>query len=215
MGTSAEGASWPDSALDLRLIIGSTPGLIHTGRPDGHLDFFNQTWLRYVGQPLEQLEGWRWTAFIHPDDVAEIVRKWRASLASGEPFLHEARVLRADGEYRWMLHHKVALRNEQGQVVKWYGSSIDIEDRKRAEDKVRAQELELRQVLDFTPQLIAVFGPDRERLYANRVALDYLGIRLAEWRRGAKSPEPPDSPESHEIRLSVPDLDRMLINDHL
>ena len=58
---------------------------------------------------------------------------WRASLASGEPFLHETRVRRADGVYRWMLHHKIAVRDEHGNIVKWHGSSIDIEDRKRAE----------------------------------------------------------------------------------
>ncbi len=123
--------------LDLRAVINSTPGLIHTSKPDGYLDFFNQTWLTYVGKPLEHLLGWKWTACIHPDDVEGIVEKWRASLASGEPFLYEARVLRADGQYRWMLHHKVALRNQQGEIVKWHGSSIDIEDRKRAEEALQ------------------------------------------------------------------------------
>jgi PAS domain S-box-containing protein len=100
--------------------------------------------LRYVGQSLKDLEGWKWTEFIHPEDVDGIVERWRASLANGEPFLYEARVLRADGEYRWMLHHKVAIRDGSGQIVKWYGSSIDIEDRKRAEDQLRrsSQELE-------------------------------------------------------------------------
>ena len=127
----------------LRLIIDTTPALIHTSRPDGYLDFFNQTWLTYVGRSLEDLQGWKWTAFIHPEDVEGIVEKWRASLASGEPFLHEARVLRADGEYRWMLHHKVAVRDGCGQIVKWYGSSIDIEDRKRAEVQLRRSTQEL------------------------------------------------------------------------
>jgi PAS domain S-box-containing protein len=89
------------------------------------------------------LQGWKWTAFIHPEDVEGIVEKWRACLASGEPFLHEARVLRADGEYRWMLHHKVAARDGCGQIVKWYGSSIDIEDRKRAERQLRRRTEEL------------------------------------------------------------------------
>ena len=118
---------------DLRRLIDFAPALIHTGLPDGYLDFFNQGWLDYLGRPLEDLQGWKWTAVIHPDDVEGIVQKWRASLASGEPFLHETRVRRADGEYRWMLHHKVAARNEHGNIVKWHGSSIDIEDRKRAE----------------------------------------------------------------------------------
>src|SRR3954468_3523760 len=140
MAAEVQSATETADSLDLRAVIDSTPGLIHTGQPDGYLDFFNQTWLRYVGQPLEHLQGWKWTAFIHPDDVEGIVNKWRASLASGEPFLHETRVLRADGQYRWMLHHKVALRNQQGEILKWYGSSIDIEDRKRAEEALRSSE---------------------------------------------------------------------------
>jgi PAS domain S-box-containing protein len=126
-----------DQTSDLQLLVHSVPSLIHTGRPDGHLDFFNQTWLSYVGQSLQDLQGWKWTAFIHPEDVEGIVERWHASLASGEPFLYEARVLRADGEYRWMLHHKVAMRDGAGEIVKWYGSSIDIEDRKQAEGQLR------------------------------------------------------------------------------
>src|ERR1700722_17275515 len=142
--SSGDGAVRRDQTADLQLLVDSAPSLIHTGRPDGHLDFFNKTWLRYVGRPFQDLEGWKWTAFIHPEDVEGIVARWRASLASGEPFLHEARVLRADGEYRWMLHHKIALRDERGQIVKWHGSSIDIEDRERAEEQLRRsmQELE-------------------------------------------------------------------------
>src|ERR1700722_11819817 len=131
--SNGAGAGRRDQTLDLQLLVDSSPSLIHTGRPDGNLDFFNQTWLRYVGRSLEDLQGWKWTAFIHPEDVGGIVEKWRASLASGGPFPHEARVLRADGEYRWMLHHTVAVRDGCGQIVEGNGSSIDIEDRKRAE----------------------------------------------------------------------------------
>src|SRR5580704_12286863 len=140
---SADGAVRRDQTSDLQILIDSTPGLIHTGRPDGYLDFFNRTWLTYIGRSLEDLQGWKWTAFIHPEDVEGMVEKWRASLASGEPFLYEARVRRADGEYRWMLHHKVAARDGSGQIVKWFGSSIDIEDRKRAEVRLRGSTQEL------------------------------------------------------------------------
>ncbi len=121
---------------DLRLVVDTTPALIHTGRPDGYLDYFNRGWLIFVGKSLEEMCGWRWTNVVHPDDVAKIVEKWRAALASGEPFEDEARVRRADGEYRLMLHRKVPLRNERGDIVKWFGSSIDIEDRKRAEERI-------------------------------------------------------------------------------
>jgi len=128
---------------ELRLALDCSPALIHTALPDGYLDFFNQTWLQYVGLRLEDIEGWKWTRAIHPEDVEGIVEGWRASLASGEPFIFEARVRRADGEYRWMLHHKIALRDEDGAIVKWYGSSIDIEDRRRAEDGLRRSEFYL------------------------------------------------------------------------
>ena len=140
MAPSEHDSGRPGQPPDLRLVIDSTPALIHTARPDGYLDFFNETWLRYVGLPLEDLEGWKWTSAIHPEDVEGIVNKWRASLASGEPFLHEARTRRADGEYRWLLHHKVPLRDDGGNIVKWYGSSIDIEERKRAEDALKTSE---------------------------------------------------------------------------
>jgi PAS domain S-box-containing protein len=143
MASNGEGAARRGRIPDLQLLVDSAPSLIHTGRPDGYLDFFNQPWLSYVGQSLETLEGWNWTAFIHPEDVEGILKQWRASLASGEPFVHEARVLRGDGEYRWMLHHKVAVRDGDGKIIKWHGSSIDIEDRKRAEEQLRRRTEEL------------------------------------------------------------------------
>ena len=121
----------------LRLVIDTTPALLHSARPDGDLDFFNKTMLDYLGLSLEDLCGWRWTRAIHPDDVEQIVDKWRSSLATGEPFESEARVRRSDGEYRWQFHRKVPLRDQTGNIVKWFGSSIDIEDRKRAEDALR------------------------------------------------------------------------------
>src|SRR6266850_2122566 len=135
---------YESEAKNLLRIFDSIPSLIHTARPDGYLDYFNQHWLEYVGLPIESILGWKWTAAIHPEDVDAIVDKWRFSIASGEPFLLESRVRRADGEYRWMLHHKVPLRDERGRIVKWYGSSIDIEERKRSEQQLcrSAQELQ-------------------------------------------------------------------------
>jgi PAS domain S-box-containing protein len=126
--------------IEERLVIHTTPALIHTALPDGNIDFFNRRWLEYLGLTLEDVQGWRWTAAIHPEDVAGIVEKWRTSLATGEPFEAETRVRRTDGVYRWFLHRKVALRDDCGKIVRWYGSSIDIEDRKQAEDALRRSE---------------------------------------------------------------------------
>ncbi len=133
--------------------------------------------------PPEQIAGSGWHAVTHPDDLERINAKWLAWVASGEPYEDELRFRRADGEYRWHLVRGVPLRDEAGNVVKWYGVVTDIEDRKRAEDKSREQEAELRQILELAPQHIAVWGPNGEHLYANRVLLDYLGFSLEEWRQ--------------------------------
>ena len=165
-----------------RHLVDTTPAFVHTALPNGDLDFFNRGWLEYVGLPLTDLLGWRWTSAIHPEDVEAIVAKWRAALESGETFVAESRVRRADGEYRWFLHRKEPLRNEAGEIVKWYGSSIEIQERKIAEEKIREQETELRQILDLAPQHIGVLAPDGSRLYANHTALEYFGVTLEQWR---------------------------------
>jgi PAS domain S-box-containing protein len=127
----------------LRLIIDTTPALIHTSRSDGYLDYFNKPWVEYLGVSLEDVEGWKWTAWIHPEDVTGIVERWRDCLASGETFEYETRVRRADGKYRRMLHRKVPLRDEHGKILKWYGSSMDVEDYKHAEEQLRRSAEEL------------------------------------------------------------------------
>ena len=131
----------------LRRAVDTTPAFIHTARPDGYIDYFNRGWLDFFGKSLEEVCGWRWTESVHPEDVAAIVQKWHAALASGEPFEIETRVRRADGSYRALLHRKLPLRDEHGNIVKWFGSSIDIEDRKCAERKIaeKTSELERRE----------------------------------------------------------------------
>src|ERR1700677_5179670 len=74
----------------LRLVIDTTPAMLHSARPDGYVDFFNKRWLDYVGASLEEIEGWRWTSVIHPEDVEDVVGKWRSSVATGRPFEAEA-----------------------------------------------------------------------------------------------------------------------------
>jgi PAS domain S-box-containing protein len=129
---------------NLRFVLDTTPAMIHTARPDGYLDYFNNRWLDYVGLPMESLMGWGWTTVVHPDDIDGEVNRWRACVSSGEPFECEVRARRADGKYRWVLHRKVAMRDDRGNIVKWYGSAIDIDDRRRAEQMLRDSHAQLR-----------------------------------------------------------------------
>jgi PAS domain S-box-containing protein len=129
----------PES-LNIQLLVDSIPALIHTAKADGYLDYFNKPWLEYFGVTLDKVAGWNWTSFIHPEDVEGILAQWRACLVSGATFEYESRVRRADGQYRWMFHRKVPLRDTNGEIVKWYGSSLDIEERKTAEEALRSSE---------------------------------------------------------------------------
>ena len=147
MMRAALSAQTPNLRREIRSEIGfdidSIPALIHTAGPDGYIDYFNKPWLEYLGVTLDKVTGWNWTAFIHPEDVEGIVARWRACLATGETFEYETRVRRATGEYRWMFHRKVPLRDANGNIVKWYGSSLDIEERKTAEEELRRNTEEL------------------------------------------------------------------------
>jgi PAS domain S-box-containing protein len=126
----------------LRLVIDTIPTLVWRARPDGVPDFLNQPALDYTGLSFDQAET-GWPRAFHADDKKGMLVKWSTIRASGMPGELEARLRRFDGEYRWFLFRAVPLRNEQGNIVKWYGSSTDIEDRKRAEEELRRSEAKL------------------------------------------------------------------------
>jgi hypothetical protein len=121
----------------IRLIINTVPGLLWTARPDGWVDFLNQRWLDYTGMTLEQGLGWAWQPGYHPDDLGNVLSKWRAAVAERKPLEVEARVRRFDGEYRWFLKRAFPLFDNAGRVLGWYGGNIDIHDLKQAEEKLR------------------------------------------------------------------------------
>ena len=167
---------------ELRDVVDTIPAIVWSALPNGLNTYVNSRFAEYCGMPPEQIAGTGWHAATHPDDLERHNAKWLACVASGERLEDEVRFRRADGQYRWHLQRGVPLRDDAGRVVKWYGVLTDIEDRRRAEDTIREQEAELRQMLDFAPELIVVFGPNFQRLYANRAALDYAGFTLEEWR---------------------------------
>ena len=331
------------SEKELRDVIDTIPAIVWSALPDGSNTYVNKRFVEYSGSSAEQTVGSGWQAAIHPDDLEPQVGKWIEAVATGKPLENEVRFRRSDGQYRWHLDRGVPLRDESGNIVKWYGVVTDIEDRKRAEqslelmsrdlqesktrleeaqsiahvghwvwdvendeltwsdetyrifglrpqerlinvetfqemihpedrefvlratqdrreggrpdiefrivrpggevrivysqgavirdvpgqprqrfgtvqditdrkrtqDKIREQETALRQIVDLAPQLVTVFGPHRERLYANRILLDYLGISLDEWRQRPDSIEflhPDDRERVHA------DSDRALSN---
>jgi PAS domain S-box-containing protein len=124
------------SEQELRDVIEAMPTMVWIARTDGSNEFGNRRWQEYTGLSQETTVGSGWQDAVHPKDLKRHWEKWRASLASGEPFENEVRYRRAaDGEYRWFLSRAVPLRDEHGKILRWYGVSTDIEDRKRAEEE--------------------------------------------------------------------------------
>jgi PAS domain S-box-containing protein len=121
----------------LRRVINTIPAHVWSSLPDGSVDFINQRLLESTGRPIETLLGSGWQTIVHPDDRARYVAQWKSALAAGEPLEIELRVCTAQRDYRWLLVRNVPLRDGRGEIVKWYGTGIDIEDRKRAEDALR------------------------------------------------------------------------------
>lgn len=127
----------------LRRVINTIPAHVWSTLPDGSVDFINQRLLESTGLSIEALLGSGWQSIVHPDDRARYIAKWRSALAAGEPVEIEARVWTAQRDYRWLLVRNVPLRDGLGEIVKWYGTGIDIEDRKRAEESLRKAQADL------------------------------------------------------------------------
>jgi PAS domain S-box-containing protein len=127
----------------LRRVINTIPAHVWSSLPDGSVDFINQRLLESTGLPIQALLGSGWQSIVHPDDRARYISQWRAALAAGEPLEIEARVWTAQRDYRWLLVRNVPLRDGLGGIVKWYGTGIDIEDRKRAEEGLRKAQADL------------------------------------------------------------------------
>jgi PAS domain S-box-containing protein len=123
-----------DQERKLRDVIETIPTFAWTALRDGSVDFANRHWQDYTGLSSEKTAGSGWEAAVHPADVKRQVEKWHAAVARGEIFENEVRFRRAaDGQYRWFLTRAVPLRDAHGKIVKWYGTSTDIDDRQRAE----------------------------------------------------------------------------------
>ena len=154
----------------LRLIIDSIPAIVWRKLPDGSADFFNQNFREYTGLSSEDGLGWGWMMHaFHPDD--RLVEEWRTAFAAAKPFEKEARLRRFDGQYRWFLIRAVPLRDEHGSIVHWYGTTTDIEDLKKAEDRIRL-------IIDTLPTMVWTLRPEGAIDYVNQRWMDYTGLTL-------------------------------------
>ncbi len=160
----------------LRMIVNTIPTLAWSARPDGSADFLNRPCLDYTGLSAQDASDWGWTVALHPEDRGRLMDHWRHLLASGESGEFEARLRRSDGVYRWFLFRANPLHDGSGNIVKWYGTNADIDDRKRAEEALKSNEQSLRLIVDTIPGHVCTLSAAGEVQLLNRQVLEYLDL---------------------------------------
>jgi PAS domain S-box-containing protein len=165
------------SERELRDVVNTVPAHVWSTSPDGQVDFVNDRWLQFTGLSLDDAFGWKWEAVLHPDDRTRVVADWHTAVKNGQAMESEARVRRADGEYCWWFIRNVPLRDETGKLVRWYGTAIDIEDRKRAEQGLRKSEAYLAEAQRLAKTGSWAYNPAAEKcIYWSDEMLRIFGL---------------------------------------
>ena len=137
IGANLDIDEWKRAEQELRDTFDTVPAMVWVALPNGSNAYVNRRFTEYSGLAVAQTAGSGWREAAHPDDLQRHEGKWLASVATGEPHESEVRFRRADGLYRWHLDRGLPLRDQEGNIVKWYGVVTDIEDRKRVEEALR------------------------------------------------------------------------------
>src|SRR5918993_872718 len=143
-----------------RVLADAMPQMVWSTRPDGHHDYYNQRWYEFTGVPEGSTDGEAWKGMFHPDDQDCAWSKWRHCLATGEPYEIEYRLRHCSGEYRWVLGRALPLRNEHGEIERWFGTCTDIHDLKQVQQALAETEEFTRRLLSSSDDCIKVLDLD-------------------------------------------------------
>jgi len=131
-----------------RFVLDLMPQKIFTATPNGDVDYINPQWIEFTGMSFEEIKGWGWKQLIHPDNLEETVRVWKHSVATGESFVQEHRLQRADGEYLWHVSRALPMLDGADSILMWVGSNTDIHDIKLTEVAMRDSEIRYRRLFE-------------------------------------------------------------------
>lgn len=137
-----------ESEIRIRTLVESLPQLVWTCRPDGYCDYLSPQWIAYTGIPQEQHHGIGWTNAVHPDDFERVKAVWLDAVSAGKDYRVEYRLRRQDGEYHWFTAIGLPVRNGSGNIVRWFGSNTDMDERRRAEEQLRESQERLSAALN-------------------------------------------------------------------
>jgi PAS domain S-box-containing protein len=159
----------------LRSALDGIAGLIVVLAPNGEVETVNRQTLEYFGRTLEYSKNWATNDALHPEDLPRTLEAFERAIVAGIPFNYELRLRRSDGQYRWFDTRHVPIRDDAGDIARWYILATDIEDRKRAEHASRS-------AIDGIDGLVAILAPNGELEAVNRPLFEYFG-RSHEWLR--------------------------------
>jgi|GEM_PF-742556 len=164
---------------DFRFLAESIPQMVWTLDANGRLSFVNQRWIEYTGQDLAQTQQGGWSEIMAPEDRAKVRNRFLAHLAAGQPYSEESRMRQhSDGQYRWFLHRAVPLHNEQGQVVRWFGTSTDVHEQHELQERLRESEAQFRFLAESVPQILWTARPDGWVDYYNQHWFNFTGLDM-------------------------------------
>lgn len=175
------GSSVAGEPLELLAIIDAIPALVVCALPDGTVEFVNQSWREYAGASSANQKDWGWDSLLHGEDQRNVVASCAAARATGKIFEVEARLRRADGQYSWFLIRELPQLDPGGQIIRWYGTAYDIDARKRADEKLRNNEAELRTIIETIPAFVGTALPDGSVDFVSQSWLDYTGLTREQW----------------------------------
>jgi formate hydrogenlyase transcriptional activator len=159
----------------LQLVLNSIPTMVWSESRDGTNDFCNQRCLDHLGISADQVASYDWKTGLHPDDLARVKQAFQSAAATGTMYEVDKRLRVADGSYRWFQTRAVPLRDAKGEIVRWYGVDTDVEDLKRAQEKLAEHARQLRQVIDLNPLQMFIWEADASASFGNRASADYFG----------------------------------------
>jgi len=161
-----------ESEHRLRTMADSIPQLAWMAEADGYIFWYNQKWYEYTGTTPQQMEGWGWQSVHDPEILPRVLDEWKGAIRMGTPFGMEFPIRSADGAFRWFLTRVNPLRNSEGEIVRWFGTNTDIEERREAEETILNQKLLLESLIESVLDGILIVSPSGKMLHHNQRFLD-------------------------------------------
>lgn len=165
-----------ESESRFRTLAEVVPQLVWSSDAEGRMEYFNSRWHRYSGLKVEDSLGNGWIATVHPEDAARTVELWQDSIRTGEPYEAEYRLRGGDGHYRWFLARAFPQRDAAGRVLRWFGTSTDVDDQIRAHQELAESREGFRQLTEAVPQIVWTSNMRGEIDYFNGRWFDYTAM---------------------------------------